>query len=110
MRRAFQRCLLRSGAERSLPGKGARVPNLGLSELIVILMILLLVFGASRLPALGESVGRTIRGFKRGMSTDEQITVKQQAGASEPSAAAPGKQKPASQDVDEAEIVEPKKG
>jgi sec-independent protein translocase protein TatA len=43
------------------------VPNLGLSELIVIFMILLLVFGASRLPALGEGLGRTIRGFKKGI-------------------------------------------
>lgn len=43
------------------------MPNLGLSELIVIFMILLLVFGASRLPALGEGLGRTIRGFKKGI-------------------------------------------
>lgn len=42
------------------------MPNLGLSELIVIFLILLLVFGASRLPALGEGLGRTLRGFKRG--------------------------------------------
>ena len=48
------------------------MPNLGLSELIVIFMILLLVFGASRLPALGEGLGRTIRGFKKGMSDDNK--------------------------------------
>jgi sec-independent protein translocase protein TatA len=52
------------------------VPNLGLSELIVILMILLLVFGASRLPQLGESLGRTIKGFKRGLASDENIAIK----------------------------------
>jgi sec-independent protein translocase protein TatA len=51
------------------------VPNLGLSELIVILMILLLVFGASRLPQLGESLGRTIRSFKRGLASDDKIAV-----------------------------------
>lgn len=51
------------------------MPNLGLSELIVILMILLLVFGASRLPQLGESLGRTIRGFKRGIASDDKIAV-----------------------------------
>lgn len=50
------------------------MPNIGLSELIVIFMILLLVFGASRLPALGEGLGRTIRGFKRGISEDKAIT------------------------------------
>jgi sec-independent protein translocase protein TatA len=47
------------------------VPNLGLSELIVIFMIVLLVFGGSRLPAIGEAVGKTIRGFKRGAGDDE---------------------------------------
>lgn len=51
------------------------MPNLGVSELIVIFMILLLVFGASRLPALGEGIGRTLRGFKRGFSDDtKQVT------------------------------------
>jgi len=83
------------------------VPNLGLSELIVILMILLLVFGASRLPQLGESIGRTIRGFKRGMSTDEQITVK---GGGEAGGEG-GKPKPraANADVDDPDIVDTKK-
>jgi sec-independent protein translocase protein TatA len=38
-------------------------------------MILLLVFGASRLPQLGESLGRTIKGFKRGLASDDKITV-----------------------------------
>jgi sec-independent protein translocase protein TatA len=82
------------------------VPNLGLSELIVILMILLLVFGASRLPQLGESIGRTIRGFKRGISTDEQITVKSGGEAAEGVKAKP---KATNADVDEADIVDTKK-
>jgi sec-independent protein translocase protein TatA len=47
----------------------------GISELIVILLILIVVFGASRLPQLGESMGRTIRNFKRGMDTDESIQI-----------------------------------
>jgi sec-independent protein translocase protein TatA len=51
------------------------MPNIGFSELIVILLILVLVFGASRLPALGEAVGRTIRSFKRGIAQDENIEI-----------------------------------
>jgi len=51
------------------------VLNLGASELIVIFMILLLVFGASRLPALGEGLGRTLRGFKRGISDDSKLVT-----------------------------------
>jgi sec-independent protein translocase protein TatA len=40
---------------------------LGFQELLVILVILVFIFGASRLPALGRSVGETIRSFKQGM-------------------------------------------
>lgn len=51
------------------------MPNIGFSELVVILLILVLVFGASRLPALGEGMGRAIRSFKRGIAQDEKIEV-----------------------------------
>ena len=81
------------------------MPNLGLSELIVILMILLLVFGASRLPQLGESLGRTIRGFKRGLASDDKIAVQDPNAAS--SSAAPTETKREG-DVAEADIVERK--
>jgi sec-independent protein translocase protein TatA len=38
--------------------------GLGMPELVVILVIALLVFGAGRLPEIGSSLGRAIRGFK----------------------------------------------
>lgn len=82
------------------------MPNLGFSELIVILMILLLVFGASRLPALGESVGRTIRSFKRGVSSDDEIAVRKQQDSSPPQA--PGSGGKSESDVADAEVVERK--
>ena len=53
------------------------MPNIGFSELVVILLILTLVFGASRLPALGEGLGRAIRSFKRGIAQDDNIEVSQ---------------------------------
>jgi sec-independent protein translocase protein TatA len=49
--------------------------NIGVSELIVILLILMLVFGASRLPALGEGMGKAIRGFKRAVVHNDAIEV-----------------------------------
>ncbi len=49
--------------------------NIGFSELIVIFMILVLVFGASRLPALGETVGKTVRSFRRGVAENQDIDV-----------------------------------
>ncbi len=42
--------------------------GLGMPELIIILVIVLVIFGANRLPQLGEGLGKAIRGFKKGMS------------------------------------------
>ncbi len=38
--------------------------RLGLPELLVILFIVILIFGASRLPELGRGIGRGIKNFK----------------------------------------------
>lgn len=53
------------------------MPSLGLPELVVIGMILMLVFGASRLPSLGESLGRSVRTLKRSFSHEARIDVAQ---------------------------------
>ncbi|MFO0681710.1 MAG: twin-arginine translocase TatA/TatE family subunit [Sandaracinus sp.] len=45
--------------------------SLGMGELVVILLIVVLVFGASRLPQLGESLGKAVKGLKRGLSSEE---------------------------------------
>lgn len=47
----------------------------GPQELILILLLCLVVFGASRLPQIGEGLGKAIRGFKRGISTNDDIDV-----------------------------------
>jgi sec-independent protein translocase protein TatA len=44
--------------------------GLGFGELIIVLIIILVLFGASRLPALGKGLGEAIRGFKDGMKGD----------------------------------------
>lgn len=44
--------------------KGVGMFGLGMPELLVILLIGLLVFGAGRLPEIGSSLGRAIKGFK----------------------------------------------
>jgi sec-independent protein translocase protein TatA len=45
--------------------------RLGLPELLVILAIIIVIFGANRLPGLGRGIGDAIRGFKEGLKTDE---------------------------------------
>ena len=39
--------------------------TMGFTELILILVIVLIIFGAGKLPQLGEGVGRALRGFKK---------------------------------------------
>jgi sec-independent protein translocase protein TatA len=41
--------------------------NLGMPEILLIMVIVLLVFGAKRLPEVGASLGKGIREFKRSM-------------------------------------------
>ncbi len=45
--------------------------DIGWQELLIIFVILLLLFGATRLPALSKSLGQSIRGFKQGLKDDE---------------------------------------
>ena len=50
-----------------------RMPGMG--ELLIILVIVLLVFGANKLPQLGEGIGKAIKNFKRGVNHDDDIDV-----------------------------------
>jgi sec-independent protein translocase protein TatA len=46
--------------------------NLGFPELMVILVIALIVFGPGKMPELGNSLGKAIRGFKKAVSEEEK--------------------------------------
>lgn len=48
------------------------VPKLGMGELIVILIIVVVLFGANRLPQLGAGLGETIRNLKQAINGDEE--------------------------------------
>ncbi len=43
------------------------MPNIGLPELLVILVIVVLVFGAGKIPQLGKGLGEGIKNFKDAM-------------------------------------------
>ena len=51
------------------------VGDIGWQELLIIFVILLLLFGATRLPALSKSLGQSIRGFKPALKEDEPAPV-----------------------------------
>lgn len=46
--------------------------GLGFQEILLILLIALLLFGAKKLPDIGRSLGKAINEFKKGMSGDEE--------------------------------------
>jgi sec-independent protein translocase protein TatA len=49
--------------------------NLGFTEIMIILVVVLLVFGAKRLPEIGASMGKGIREFKRSFTeVSDQVT------------------------------------
>lgn len=54
--------------------------QLGIPELIVILMIIILIFGANRLPEIGRGIGKGIRNFKDATKDGSRI----ENGAKEP--------------------------
>ena len=49
--------------------------SLGAPELIVIFIVALLVFGPSKLPELGKSLGEAIRGFKKAVNDVEKTSI-----------------------------------
>jgi sec-independent protein translocase protein TatA len=62
--------------------------SLGFTELILILVIVLIIFGAGKLPQLGEGIGKAIKGFKKSVHEADAIEAEAQA-AQQQMAAAP---------------------
>lgn len=46
--------------------------NLGFMEILLILVVVLLLFGAKRLPEIGASFGKSIKEFKRGINETQR--------------------------------------
>jgi len=51
------------------------VPNLGFTEIMLIMVVVLLLFGAKRLPEVGASIGKGIREFKRSLSDTQDAIM-----------------------------------
>ena len=49
--------------------------NLGFGELLLIFIVVMLVFGSSKLPSLGDALGRGIKNFKRSVNEPDAIDV-----------------------------------
>ncbi len=51
------------------------MPSFGATELLIILGICVLLFGARRLPEIGSGIGKAIKNFKAGVSGKDEIDV-----------------------------------
>ncbi|OBQ55754.1 twin-arginine translocase TatA/TatE family subunit [Halodesulfovibrio spirochaetisodalis] len=49
--------------------------GIGIPELLVILVLVLLVFGANKLPEIGGGLGRAIKNFKKATTEPDEIDV-----------------------------------
>jgi sec-independent protein translocase protein TatA len=49
--------------------------GLGASELVIILIIVLVLFGGSKLPQIGKGIGEAIRNFKKASTEPDEIDV-----------------------------------
>jgi sec-independent protein translocase protein TatA len=61
--------------------------NLGFTEIAILVLILVLFFGAKRIPEIGSSIGKGIKEFKRGLKDID-------SGESTPPAAPPSNEAP----------------
>jgi sec-independent protein translocase protein TatA len=61
--------------------------SLGFTELILILFIVLIIFGAGKLPQLGEGIGKAIKGFKKSVHEADLIEAEAQAAQQQMTAA-----------------------
>ena len=49
--------------------------GMGIGELLVILVIVLIIFGAGKLPEIGEGLGRGIRNFRKAVRAPDEIDI-----------------------------------
>ena len=59
------------------PAALAAVPliGIGIQELLIVLLIAVLIFGARRLPEIGAGLGKAIKNFRAGVSGEDEIDV-----------------------------------
>jgi sec-independent protein translocase protein TatA len=57
-------------ARRNTAGRSFIMGRIGVPELLIILAIIIVIFGANRLPGLGKGIGSAIRNFKDGLKDE----------------------------------------
>jgi len=63
--------------------------SMGITELVLILFIVLIIFGAGKLPQLGEGIGKAIKGFKKSVHEADAIELEAQQAQAQQQPGAP---------------------
>ncbi|TAL10979.1 MAG: twin-arginine translocase TatA/TatE family subunit [Nitrospirae bacterium] len=63
--------------------------SMGITELVLILFIVLIIFGAGKLPQLGEGLGKAIKGFKKSVHEADAIELEAQQAQAQQQPGAP---------------------
>jgi sec-independent protein translocase protein TatA len=63
--------------------------GIGTSELILILVVVMIIFGAGKLPETGAALGKGIRSFKKALNEPETLEVSLSEKAKEPEETSP---------------------
>lgn len=50
-------------------------PHVGVSQIVLILIVIVLLFGRKKLPEVGKNLGKAIRNFKRSMDEPDEIDI-----------------------------------
>ncbi len=78
----------------------------GMGELVIILLIVLVVFGANKLPGIGDALGRSIKNFKKASNTDDEKQIEEKKTAGELEAPKKAKELAAGDKADDGEWEE----
>ena len=70
--------------------------GIGMGELIVVMIIVLIIFGAGKLPQIGDALGKGIRNFKTSVTgTDDEPKTDAKSAEAKPAESKPAESKPA---------------
>lgn len=81
------------------------MPHIGLMELVIIMVVILLLFGAKRIPEIAGSVGKGIKEFKKEINEVERNVTNRDPGAA-PRLTADDLQRPANTAANSAQTPE----
>ena len=78
-----------------------KIGPLGITEIIIILVVVLIIFGPKNLPKLGSAIGKAVKNLREGLGSKKKINEKDENGNKKETAEAEKEEK-----TEEAEVVE----